>query len=132
MLTTILFSDNFESGNLSTANWSNGISGNPVVQSENTTRGPINPHGVYALNLDGGSLTEHEAVNSKTIDLRGYSWVRLEYAVEAGGQGNLPEGDDDLRIAYKTSPSATSTTLRNEDVSQVSSSSFTSRSLLLP
>ncbi|MEZ6121983.1 MAG: Calx-beta domain-containing protein [Planctomycetaceae bacterium] len=141
LLAVTAFSDNFESGSFSTSRWDAGVVGTPEVISENRINaagnfnGPQNARGTYALNLRGGVLVNGtyrgEAANA-SVDLSGYQSATLSYYVQAGGHRDLPESDDDLRVAWKAHASDVSQTLRNEDVNSVSQTSFTSRSVSLP
>jgi|GEM_PF-5947056 len=138
LLTTTLFSDNFESGSVSTSLWPSAgpAEARAFALSESSTYGPIGAGGSWAAAIYGtGSYSGFDissrGMESKSLNLAGYNWVQLNLSVEAEGKGNSPESDEDLIIRYRNS-SGTWVTLANIDQSTVGHSSFTSKSYMLP
>ena len=126
---TRIFSDNFESGGLSTSNWS--FRDASVVRERSDSAGfqygPKNPRGTYAVQLNGFD----EELRSRSFNLAGANNVVLRYRVQAEGHQDEPETHDDLLVQYRRSNGSWAT-LRSEDVNSVNHASFTSRSVTLP
>jgi hypothetical protein len=97
MLTTTLFTDNFETGTLTTAKWS-ALNGDVMSKSE--AGGPIAPTGIYALNLNAyyswvGNV--QRTVETVPIDLSTFASITLSYRVQAEGNGDNPDLRPQLR-----------------------------------
>ncbi|MEZ6115795.1 MAG: DUF4347 domain-containing protein [Pirellulaceae bacterium] len=122
-----IFSDNFETGTLRSSLWS--VRDAFVDSDSNGSQGPNNPFGTYAAELDGS----RDELRTVTRNLSSYVEGELRFYVQAGGNEDQPESDDDLRVQYRSTSGSWITISGGQiDQSSVFHSGFSFRSLDLP
>ena len=89
----IPWTETFATAKLDSVKW-------PVNRgAESNVEGLAEPSAPYALNLDGNENGGDE-IQTQVFNFAGMNNVRLEYAYQRGGSGNLPEAGDDLWVEY--------------------------------
>ena len=138
LLTTTLFSDTFESGTpLQASLWPSSAPAAKLawVRSEDNpywwNPGPLNAAGTYAATIFGDTDTSSRGMQSKLLDLAGYSSATISMKLQAEGNGYSPDSNEDLKIEYRVA-NGSWVTLLSVDQSSVSHSTFTAKSLSLP